>query len=106
MKEDIAYRNIRKEIRQKELLASSSLPPRLQNAMAKQKSEIKQELKKTQIRKSQSKIKGKPVPDFERLYQNFYSNMENNKSSRLTTVPEPFSFEPADFTQSTRNGSI
>ena len=95
MKEDIAYRNIRKEIRQKELLASSSLPPRLQSALCKQSSEIKQEMKKSQIRKPQSKIKGKQVPDFERLYQDFQTKMESNKSSRLTTVPEPFSFEDA-----------
>ena len=30
MKEDIAYRNVRKAIRQKELLASSNWPPRMQ----------------------------------------------------------------------------
>ena len=44
MKEDIAYRNIRKEIRQKELLAASILPPRMQSALAKQSSGKKQEI--------------------------------------------------------------
>ena len=38
-------------------------------------------------------MRGKRVPDFDRLYQEFCNNMENNKSSRITTVPEPFSFD-------------
>ena len=95
MKEDIAYRNIRKEIRQKELLAASNLPPRLKSALAKQSTEIKKEIRKSQDRKPQTRIRGKPVPDFERLYQDFQSNMDANKTSRLTTVLEPFTFDEA-----------
>ena len=93
MKEDIAYRNIRKEIRQKELLAASLLPPRMKSALEKQTTENKKETKKSHKNKPNTTIKGKPVPDFERLYQEFYNNMENNKSSRITTVPEPFTFD-------------
>ena len=93
MKEDIAYRNIRKDIRQKELLAASLLPPRMKSALEKQATENKQESKEVNTNKPQSKVKGKRVPDFDRLYQEFCNNMENNKSSRITTVPEPFSFD-------------
>ena len=95
MKEDIAYRNIRKEIRQKELLAASNLPPRLKSALAKQSTEIKKDIRKSQDRKPQTRIRGKPVPDFERLYQDFQTNMDANKTSRLTTVLEPFTFDEA-----------
>merc|ERR1711936_888483 len=55
MKEDIAYRNIRKEIRQKELLEASNLPPRLKSALAKQSTEIKKDIRKSQDRKPQTR---------------------------------------------------
>jgi len=36
----------------------------------------------------------KPVPDFEKLYQNFTVRMEKRKFSKTLTVLQPFSFEP------------
>ena len=53
----------------------------------------KKDTNRTPLKAFRGQVKGKRVPSFDRLYQEFKNTMDNNKSSKSTTVPEPFSFE-------------
>ncbi|XP_059087886.1 protein FAM161B-like [Tigriopus californicus] len=95
------YRQLQRELRQKELYKKSKWPPRMKESIEMNKG-IKSKLKKHKSQRASSvgrnnlAVSSKKVPDFDALYHKFQANLENQKGTRMSTVVEPFSFDARD----------
>ena len=98
MTEEEEYRRIRKEMRMKELMRSSSLPPNMASRGEEYvlgKSRVKSTSRKAKKYGFDDNPKFKPkinraIPDFDELHRNFQNNMNNKKNAKEATVCKPF----------------
>ena len=82
--------------RAQDLLAESSLPPRMEmhekHKQLRLEEEKKIEIQKLKKEKNQRLFKHKEPPDFKKLQEKFIKTLEKNKRLAKPTSPEPFTF--------------
>ena len=89
-------RKERNQKRAQELLAESSLPPRMEMHEKHKKLKLEEEKKiekqKLKTEKNQRLFKHKEPPNFKKLQEKFIRTLEKNKRLAKPTSPEPFTF--------------
>ena len=89
-------RKERNQRRAQELLAKSSLPPRMEmhEKHKKLRQEEEKKIERQNIKKERSKrvFHAKQSPNFKVLHERFINSLENKKRLAKPTVPEPFTF--------------
>ncbi|ESP02271.1 hypothetical protein LOTGIDRAFT_238010 [Lottia gigantea] len=88
--EDEEYRKLRISMRSEELLKEAALPPGME-AREKMKQQRIEEIKRqSRARKHFRPKKQKKIPDYDRLYRKFQSELNRRKTELEPTVVEPF----------------